>query len=255
MPAVLVVDSSLAQSDPYIDSLRDSGFDVLVVPTAEQACTAADELSPELVLAHVHRDESAARGIEITRYLRSRPEIDDIPVVLMTGSLGQADATDVAAAGCDRYLRVPISPDRLVREIREVLEHARRLRERSASVLARASRLHAKSEALLARSGSYGDRAAIITTDKFGNVLNLDPPAAKLLNISVRGGVGRNLLVFVGGERDRIARGLAQASAGLATAHRVSLRPRERKALTVSIEMSASEASTGDVDWTIRRDS
>jgi DNA-binding response OmpR family regulator len=254
MAAVLIVDSSSAQSEPYVASLRDSGFEVLVVPTAEQACTAADDLCPEIVLAHVHRGESAARGVEITKYLRAHSEIDDIPVVLMTGSLDQSDATEVAAAGCDRYLRVPIAPDRLVREIRQVLEHARRLRERSASVLARASRLQEKSEALLAKSGSLRGGATVVTTDKFGNVVRLDPEAAKLLNVSVRGGVGRNLLVFVGGERDRIARGLAQASSGISTSHRASLRPRERKALSVAIEMSANEESTGDVDWTIRRD-
>ncbi len=253
MAAVLIVDSSSDSSDPYVSSLRDSGFDVVVVPTAEQACAAADSVCPEVVVAHVHGEESPNRGIEITQYLRARPEIDDIPVVIVTGSLDHSHATAVVAAGCDRYLRAPIAPQRLVNEVFEVSEHARRLRNRSASVLARAAGLRDRSEALLLKSDTLRQQAALVTTDKFGTVLQLDDAASALLNVSVRGGVGRNLLMFVGGERDRISRGLAQASSGKSTEYHLTLRPRERKGIAVTVEMQANAGSSGDVDWTIRR--
>jgi DNA-binding response OmpR family regulator len=253
MAFVLIVDSSSDQSHPYVSSLRDSGFEVLVVPSAEQARTAVESQCPEVVVAHVHGDEPPTRGIEITRYLRAQPEIDDIPVVIMTGSLDHSQANAVVAAGCDRYLRVPVAPQRLVTEIREVSEHARRLRSRSASVLARAAHLREKSEALLVKADALRERAALITTDKFGTVVQLNDAASALLNVSIRGGVGRNLLMFVAGERDRISRGLAQASAGYAIEHQFTLRPRERKAVPVSVEMRANEQASGDVDWTIRR--
>ena len=51
MAAVLIVDSSSDSSNPYASSLRDSGFDVVVVPTAEQACAAAETVCPEVVVA------------------------------------------------------------------------------------------------------------------------------------------------------------------------------------------------------------
>jgi two-component system, cell cycle response regulator DivK len=253
MAAVLIVDSSSDQCDPYVSSLRDSGFEVVVVPTAEQACAAVESLCPEVVVAHVHGEDAPTLGIEITRYLRAQPEIDDIPVVVMTGSLDHSQATAVVAAGCDRYLRVPVAPQRLVTEVREVSEHARRLRNRSALVLVRAAHLREKSEALLLRSDTLRDCAAVVTTDKFGTVVGLNDAASSLLNVSVRGGVGRNLLMFVDGERDRISRGLAQASAGYSTGHRFTLRPRERKAVPVTVEMKADEETTGNVDWIIRR--
>jgi CheY-like chemotaxis protein len=254
MAAVLIVDSSSDQCDPYVSSLRESGFEVVVVPTAEQACTAAETLCPEVVVAHVHGEDAPTRGIEITRYLRAQPEIDDIPVVIMTGSLDHSQATAVVAAGCDRYLRVPVAPQRLVTELREVSEHARRLRNRSAVVLARAAHLREKSEALLLKSDTLRDRVALVTTDKFGTVVGLNDAASALLNVSVRGGVGRNRLMFVGGERDRISRGLAHAATGYSAEHRFTLRPRERKAVPVTVEMNANEETSGNVDWTIHRE-
>jgi hypothetical protein len=171
----------------------------------------------------------------------------------MTGSLDHSQATAVVAAGCDRYLRVPVAPQRLVTELREVSEHARRLRNRSASVLARAAQLRERSEALLFKSDTLRDRAARVTTDKFGTVVELDDAASTLLNVSVRGGVGRNLLMFVDGERDRISRALAHASTGYSTEHRFTLRPRERKAVPVTVQMEGNEETSGNVDWMIRR--
>jgi CheY-like chemotaxis protein len=253
MAAVLIVDSSSDQYDAYVSGLRESGFEVVVVPTAEQACTAVESLCPAVVLAHVHGEDAPTRGIEITKYLRAQPEVDDIPVVIMTGSLDHSQATAVVAAGCDRYLRVPVTPQRLVTELREVSEHARRLRNRSASVLARAAQLRERSEALLLKSDTLRELAARVTTDKFGTVVELDAAASTLLNVSVRGGVGRNLLMFVDGERDRISRALAQASTGYSAEHRFTLRPRERKAMCVTVQLVGNEETSGNVDWTIRR--
>ncbi|MEN3337166.1 MAG: two-component system, OmpR family, phosphate regulon response regulator PhoB [Acidobacteriota bacterium] len=253
MSAVLIVDSSSEGEEPYVGCLRASGFEVLVVPTPEEACAAADRVCPEVVLAHVHGDQPDAAGLEITRFLRGQREIDDIPVVLMTRSLDPTHAAAVVDAGCDRYLRAPVSPDQLVREIRQVSDHARRLRDRSAAVLARVARLQHESDTLRARSQALRERPAVVTTDKFGIVVRMDDAASRLLNVSVRGGVGRNLLVFVAGERDRISRALARTGAGYSTEHQLTLRPRERKALSAAVELRLSDDDSGEIDWTIRR--
>jgi CheY-like chemotaxis protein len=250
MAAVLMVDSSCPYPHSYVDVLRASGFDVVVVPTVEDACTVVDDVSPEIVMAHVRSEEPSSRGIEIATYLRTQPVIEDIPLVLLTESLEHADAAAVVAAGCDCYLRVPIPSDQLVREVRQMLDHSRRLRQPSTPVLMKAVQIQKQSGAMLERSRTLCDRPALVTTDKFGHVVRLNDEASGLLNISPRGGVGRNLLVFVGAERDRASRSLARAAAGQPVHERLTLRPRERKAVTVEVGMAANGSAAGDVDWT-----
>lgn len=101
MSAVLVVDSLSPRTDPSVESLRGAGFNVVVVPDPPAACSAVDEIAPEVVLAHVHAHEPVALGVEIANYLGTQPRIEDLPFILLSPSMSASDAAAVIAAGCD----------------------------------------------------------------------------------------------------------------------------------------------------------
>jgi hypothetical protein len=99
-----------------------------------------------------------------------------------------------------------------------------------------------------ARKGS-----AIVMTDAFGTILGLNPIASRLLNLSIRGGVGRSLLLFVGAERERVARSLQLAASGQIVQEEMTLVPRERRRVRVEVDLNgADEPDSAVVEWKIQ---
>src|SRR3954451_17759607 len=149
----------------------------------------------------------------------------DVPVVMITSIYRSASARRQGLdLGADEYLREPLPGHRLIGTI----------------------------DRLLMDSPS-GSRPAIITTDGVGTILALNEPAGRLLNLSVRGAIGRSLLLFVGAERDRVARGLQLAASGQVVQDEMTLAPRERKRFKVEVDLNGSEQPyQNTVEWKIQ---
>ena len=78
---------------------------------------------------------------------------------------------------------------------------------------------------------------ACVFTDLSGQVLNVNRPAALLLNYSVKHLIGRDLLMFTD-DRDKFARLLGGASDAHPIRTSVTLRPRERKPRLFEVTLS-----------------
>ena len=126
--------------------------------------------------------------------------------------------------GADEYLLEPVPGHRLVRTV----------------------------ERLLTAAPSAAE-AAVITTDGYGLILSLNAPAGKLLNLSARGAIGRSLLPFIGADRDRVTKDLQLAAAGQYVQTDLVLRPRERKPVTVEVDLDGGDHTSLTVEWTLRR--
>jgi hypothetical protein len=69
----------------------------------------------------------------------------------------------------------------------------------------------------------------------------------------MRGALGRSLLLFVGAERDRVARGLQLAAAGQIVQDEMTLVPRERRRVRVEVDLNGSnESNSAVVEWKIQ---
>ena len=70
--------------------------------------------------------------------------------------------------------------------------------------------------------------------------MSANETAAALMNTGVRAMQGRDLLTFFNGDRARVRAEMTSAAAGQVCDFEASLRPRERKPLSVRVDLAAS---------------
>ena len=116
--SVLVVDD-----DDNLRALLRATFEVVDVEIAEardavEAAAAIERARPDVVLLDV--DMPGVDGITFCRSLKGSPETEDIRVVLLTGSVGDAARAAAAACGADAFVEKPFSPLDLLATIEQV---------------------------------------------------------------------------------------------------------------------------------------
>ncbi|HKH90568.1 MAG TPA: response regulator, partial [Gemmatimonadaceae bacterium] len=84
-----------------------------------EAITRAREDRPGLILMNVTMPGTS--GWNAVRAVRDQQETRDIPVIVVTGLAGTRDRDASFAAGSDAYLSKPVSPRRLLEEVRRFL--------------------------------------------------------------------------------------------------------------------------------------
>ena len=195
--------------------LQKAGFGVDEVDCAAGAIERAGEAS--LVLLDVKLPDGD--GFSVCEAVkRAAPTL---PVVMVTSVYRTAQARrDAFAVGADAFLLEPIAPEQLVRTI----------------------------ETLLKRKGeptsAIGE--AWVVTDVLGDISEISPEAAKMLNLSTRGLRGRNLPAFITDNRPRLLAELLRASEGLLIDRMSTLQPRDRRPIRVHLDVSALPTATGE---------
>jgi DNA-binding response OmpR family regulator len=119
---VLVVDD-----DPFIArlleiELRAAGYDVRVAGDGVQALEAAQERSPDLVLADVMMPNMD--GFELTRRLRQDPRTASVSVIMLTARGLSADKLVGFSVGADDYIVKPFAADELLARVRSLLRRS-----------------------------------------------------------------------------------------------------------------------------------
>jgi DNA-binding response OmpR family regulator len=202
--------------------LENAGYTVLEADSAAEA-VGASVAEPQVRLVLLDVGLPDGDGFQVCQRIKSQRA--DLPVVMITSIYRSASARrEGLELGADEYLLEPLPGHRLVGTIDRLLMDSP------------------------ARVGS-----AIVTTDAFGTILGLNPIASRLLNLSMRGALGRSLLLFVGAERDRVARGLQLAASGQIVQEEMTLVPRERKRFRVEVDLNGSnEPNSAVVEWKIQ---
>jgi PAS domain S-box-containing protein len=108
---ILVVDDDLDVAESLSLWLHDSGHDVRVAHTGEQALAEAQAFRPDLLLIDVGLP--GMNGHEAARRLRALPEIDDAVLVAVTGYGHEDDRRLSREAGFDHHCVKPLSPQDL----------------------------------------------------------------------------------------------------------------------------------------------
>lgn len=123
-PRILVVDDDPDFVDIVRQVLRAERMDVVSAATAEDALTRARALKPDLVIMDVMM-KGVLDGVDATRDLRQEPEITDVPILMIT-SIPSSEHAALFPTGedlpIDQLLAKPVSPQRLVDEVRRLLK-------------------------------------------------------------------------------------------------------------------------------------
>ena len=91
--------------------LEQDGYETVTAVDGEQALELARERDPDLCVLDVMMPKLT--GFEVLQALRSDPNTDGIPVIILTATVQDKDIARGFEIGADDYLRKPFSPQDL----------------------------------------------------------------------------------------------------------------------------------------------
>jgi CheY-like chemotaxis protein len=91
---------------------------VVTADDGDQAIRMIESTKPDIVLADVTMKRT---GYDVSAFVKQRPELSHIPVLLLAGSLEPVDSARAAAAQCDGVLTKPFDAHRAVARVKELL--------------------------------------------------------------------------------------------------------------------------------------
>lgn len=120
---ILVVEDEEALRALLDYNLTRAGFDVRVASDGDEAVLALEEDPPDLVLLDWMLPRLS--GLEICRRIRHRPELRDLPVILLTARGEEEDRVRGLETGADDYVSKPFSIPELIARIHALLRRSR----------------------------------------------------------------------------------------------------------------------------------
>lgn len=103
-------------------SLHAEGFAVLSATDGNDALSLAVRERPDIVILDVMMPGRS--GVETCRALKGDPRTARIPIILLTARTAPEDRAEGRAAGADRYITKPFSPQKVVETVLELLGSA-----------------------------------------------------------------------------------------------------------------------------------
>ena len=117
---VLLVEDNPHNRKIFSGMLAHHGFIVREAETGELALSSVAEQRPDIILMDL--SIPGIDGWECTRRLKADPATNAIPIIALTAHAMRGDEERARAAGCDGYLSKPISPKKVVEEVRTFLK-------------------------------------------------------------------------------------------------------------------------------------
>ncbi len=99
--------------------LRKAGYRPVATGDGAEALELVASEQPALAILDVMMPRMT--GYEVTRALREVPATRDIPVILLTARVQEADETRGFEAGADDYIRKPFSPNVLLSRVQAII--------------------------------------------------------------------------------------------------------------------------------------
>ena len=119
MSSVLVVEDESAIAELISINLRHSGFEVTIAASADQAQAVVDRVLPDLVLLDWMLPGQS--GLQLAKRWRADARTRELPIIMLTARMEEADKINGLDAGADDYLTKPFSTKELLARIRAVL--------------------------------------------------------------------------------------------------------------------------------------
>jgi CheY-like chemotaxis protein len=119
---VLLVEDNPHNRKIFSGMLTHAGFAVTEAEDGHQAlaAVAADKPLPDLILMDL--SIPGVDGWEVTRRIKADARTKNLPIIALTAHAMRGDEERARAAGCDHYLAKPISPKKVVDEVRKILK-------------------------------------------------------------------------------------------------------------------------------------
>jgi two-component system cell cycle response regulator DivK len=116
---ILVVEDQEDNRQILRDLLDSAGYKMTEAWDGEAGVSAAKQQRPNLILMDIQLP--LVDGYEATRRIKADPELNKIPIIVVTSYALSGDDSKAHDAGCDAYITKPYSPRQLLAKIKEFL--------------------------------------------------------------------------------------------------------------------------------------
>jgi two-component system cell cycle response regulator DivK len=116
---ILVVEDQEDNRRIMRDLLTSVSYEVIEAVTGEEGVAAAETHRPDLILMDIQLP--GLDGYEATRQIKANPDLEHIPIIVVTSYALSGDDVKAFKAGCNAYVSKPFSPRELLAKIREYL--------------------------------------------------------------------------------------------------------------------------------------
>ena len=122
-PTVLIVEDEAALTTLLRYNLEREGYRVFEARDGEEGLLLAGEVNPDLVILDWMLPQLS--GIEVCRRLRSRGEMRNVPVIMLTARGEEPDRIRGLDTGADDYIVKPFSMSEMLARVRAVMRRVR----------------------------------------------------------------------------------------------------------------------------------
>ena len=119
---IMVVEDEEALALMLKYNLEKEGYDVLVEPRGNKALAEVEKNQPSVILLDWMLPEIS--GVEICKLIRSKPDIKNIPIIMLTAKGEEEDKVKGLSAGADDYVTKPFSVPELLARVKTQLRRA-----------------------------------------------------------------------------------------------------------------------------------
>ncbi|MDX1600762.1 MAG: response regulator [Anaerolineales bacterium] len=115
-PSVLIVEDEPAIAELFKTLLQMEGFKPHVASSNSSALEYLEDRVPDVVILDVMMPGET--GLDLCRYIRQTPQLEDLPVIVVSARTQADDVNAGMEAGADVYLQKPVSNKALVDTVR-----------------------------------------------------------------------------------------------------------------------------------------
>jgi chemosensory pili system protein ChpA (sensor histidine kinase/response regulator) len=119
LPGVLVVDDSLSVRNSLVQMVQDAGFRAACARDGADAIDSIASFKPDIVLTDLEMPNM--NGLELTAHIRSRKDLKELPVIMVTSRSQEKHRRLAEEAGVSSYVTKPYNDADLLDRIRQAL--------------------------------------------------------------------------------------------------------------------------------------
>jgi len=120
---IAVIEDSVATQKLYHHILSNEGYDVLQALTGTEGLTLIRDCHPDIILLDLMMPDIS--GEEICSIVRSDPDLNQTPIIMVTAKAGAVNAVRGLNLGADDYLSKPFDANELKARIQAILRRSR----------------------------------------------------------------------------------------------------------------------------------
>ncbi|MBI4482619.1 MAG: response regulator, partial [Acidobacteria bacterium] len=122
MKRLLLADDSITIQKVVTLTFADEGIEVVTAGNGETAIGKIVETQPDLVLADIFMP--GKNGYEVCEFVKSHPQLREIPVLLLVGTFEPFDETQAKKVQCDGKLVKPFETRALIKTVKALIARA-----------------------------------------------------------------------------------------------------------------------------------